>query len=84
VVDALSNAVFRRAEEAVSGEFCPLNDRALALWPRLDRRRLSRCACDPRRMVALISRRTSLPRESILALLLGTAVSRAEVDHWFG
>jgi hypothetical protein len=35
-------------------------------------------------MVALISRRTSLPREAILALLLGTSVSRAEIDHWFG
>ncbi len=83
-MDTRSDAVLRRGEEAVSGESCRLNDRALALWPRLDRRRLSRCACDPRRMVALISRRTSLPREAILALLLGTAVSPAEVDHWFG
>jgi hypothetical protein len=35
-------------------------------------------------MVALISRRTSLPAETILALLLGTSVSRDEIDRWFG
>lgn len=43
--------------------------RALALWPRLELTRLSRVRRDPRRVAALISQRTILPRESILALL---------------
>ncbi len=43
--------------------------RALALWPRLEPMRLSRVRRDPRRVAALISQRTILPRESILALL---------------
>lgn len=46
-----------------------LNQRALALWPRLDRRILARCAGDPRCVAAHIERRTSLPPESILAML---------------
>jgi hypothetical protein len=43
--------------------------RALALWPRLEPARLSRVRRDPRRVAALISHRTILSRESILALL---------------
>jgi hypothetical protein len=83
-MDTRSDVVLRRAEGPVSGRSCPLDDRALALWPRLDRRSLRRCGCDPERMAELISRRTSLPREAILALLLGTTVSRVEADCWFG
>ena len=43
--------------------------RAMALWPRLEPTRLSRVRRDPRRVAALISHRTILSRESILALL---------------
>ena len=43
--------------------------RALALWPRLDRRSLTRTHGDPRRIARLVERRTALPRESILYLL---------------
>lgn len=43
--------------------------RALALWPRLEPARLSRVRRDPRRVAALISHRTILSRELILALL---------------
>ncbi|HJX67660.1 MAG TPA: hypothetical protein VJ258_02920 [Candidatus Limnocylindrales bacterium] len=43
--------------------------RALALWPRLEPTRLSRVRRDPRRVAALVSHRTILSRESILALL---------------
>jgi hypothetical protein len=43
--------------------------RALALWPRLDHPRLARVRTDPNRVAALISRRTTLPVEAILALL---------------
>jgi hypothetical protein len=83
-MDIRSEAVVRREQEATSVRASPLDARALALWPRLDRRRLRRCHGDPQRLVALISRRTTLPHETILALLLGTAVSRDEVDRWFG
>ena len=44
-------------------------DRALILWPRLDRRALRRCDHDPRRMAGYIARRTSLPLESIVSML---------------
>ena len=83
-MDTRSDAVLRRGDKPEGGEAFPLDDRALALWPRLDRRSLRRCAGDPKRMVALISRRTKLPREAILALLLGTSVSSVEADCWFG
>jgi hypothetical protein len=61
-----------------------LDERALMLWPRLDRRKLSRCAGDPRRMAALIERRTNLPQSAILAMLLGTSVDEDEIETWFG
>ena len=43
--------------------------RALALYPRLEPARLARVRRDPNRVAALISRRTTLPVKSILALL---------------
>jgi hypothetical protein len=43
--------------------------RALALWPRLELTRLGKVRRDPRRVAALVSHRTTLPREAILALL---------------
>ncbi len=43
--------------------------RALALYPRLEPARLARVRSDPNRVAALISRRTTLPVKSILALL---------------
>ena len=61
-----------------------LIERALAIWPRLDRRALRRCACDPKRMAALISRRTRLPPEAILNMLLASPLTRAEAEYWFG
>ena len=44
--------------------------RALALWPGLDRGRLGRTHGDPRKVARLVARRTVLPEESILSLLL--------------
>ena len=61
-----------------------MNARALALWPRLDRRKLNRCAGDPRRMAALIARRTTLSRAAIVSMLLGTMVDESEIETWFG
>lgn len=43
--------------------------RALALWPRLERQRLVRIRHDPRRVAALVSRRTNLNYVAILELL---------------
>jgi hypothetical protein len=43
--------------------------RALALWPRLGHPRPGRVRRDPRRVAALISRRTNLPYQTILELL---------------
>ena len=43
--------------------------RAISIWPRLDRVSLRRCAHDPQRMAAKISRRTSQPLETIMAML---------------
>jgi len=41
----------------------------MALWPRLEPTRLSRVRSDPIRVASLVSRRTTLSMESILALL---------------
>jgi hypothetical protein len=49
----------------------PVLDRALALWPRLDRRRLRRTGGDPRKVARLIAQRTSMPEDAILRVLEG-------------
>lgn len=43
--------------------------RALAIWPGLDRRKLTRTCGDPHRIARLVEGRTALPLESILRLL---------------
>jgi hypothetical protein len=48
---------------------CAFTQRAMLIWPRLDRRVLARCGCDPRRIAAYVARRTSLPVEVITAIL---------------
>lgn len=74
---------------SVERESRSVNERALALWPRLDRRVLRRCDGDPRRIAAYVERRTSLTREAILTLLVGgyeaaPAIRSLDVDLWFG
>lgn len=54
----------------VTPEAEALYRRATILWPGLDRRQLTKTKGDPRRVARLIARRTSLPEESILVLLL--------------
>lgn len=49
--------------------WCPAALRAMALWPRLDRRALARCRCDPARIANYISRRTRMPARAIETLL---------------
>jgi hypothetical protein len=44
-------------------------ERAMLLWPRLDRNRLSRYADDPARIAQIVQQRTSQPFDAILAML---------------
>ena len=50
-------------------------ERAMLLWPRLDRARISKVADDPVRIAEIVERRTSQPFNVILAML--TKVSPA-------
>ena len=61
-----------------------LEQRALLLWPGLDRRSIRRCADDAHCIVRVVSRRTALPAEAILRLLLLPSVSQDEGTTWFG
>lgn len=61
-----------------------LEQRALILWPRLDRTALRRCNSDPDRIADLVARRTSLPPDAIRALLVMSPVHESEVGRWFG
>ena len=54
--------------------------RALALWPRLDRARLTRTKGDPVRIARLVAPRTSLTPECILAILTKDEGGRPEVN----
>jgi hypothetical protein len=58
-----------RPRPAVTSESLYL-ERALLLWPRLDRAKLRRIADDPCRIAEMVVRRTSQPYEVILAMLL--------------
>lgn len=55
-----------------------LRARALGLWPRLDRARLTRTKGDPVRIARLVSRRTSLTFDCILAILTKDPDGRQE------
>lgn len=61
-----------------------LTERALAIWPRLDRRALARCADDPKRLARFVSRRTRLAPEAILSMLVRGSVTDLERESWFG
>lgn len=58
----------RRSEGAVGGD---VRSRALAMWPGLDRKKLTRTCGDPTRVARLVERRTALARESIIRILEG-------------
>jgi hypothetical protein len=63
----------------------PAIDRhALAIWPRLGRRALSRCGHDPRCIASVVARRTSLPADVIVRILTMPSVTVTESDTWFG
>jgi len=44
-------------------------DRAMLLWPRLERTKLSRYAHDPVHIAQIVQRRTSQPYDAILTML---------------
>ena len=58
-------AVCRRERPSTS---CYI-ERAMLLWPRLDRAKLRKVADDPARIAEMIERRTSQPYDVILAML---------------
>jgi hypothetical protein len=59
---------------------CQYSQRALSIWPSLDRRALSHCACDPQRIATVVTRRTSLPIEAIRSFIVGSTASPLEVE----
>jgi len=61
-----------------------LERRVLTMWPRFDRAAIRRAHHDPRRVAAMVGRRTRLPEESILRLLTMPALSDDDVVTWFG
>jgi hypothetical protein len=61
-----------------------LEERAIALWPRLDRRKVRRCGGDARCIVRVVSRRTTLPADVIWRILLLPLVTEDEGRIWFG
>jgi hypothetical protein len=66
----------RRAGEQ-HGVGTAIERRAVMLWPRLDRKALRSCRHDPRRIAALVSRRTSLSVDTILGMLLEAGQPKA-------
>ena len=62
-------AVGRQTKNAGAQELCPAQKRAIDLWPRLNRRAILRCGCDPARIARHVARRTQMPPEAIEKLL---------------
>jgi hypothetical protein len=57
------------------------SDRAMWLWPRLDRARIRRIANDPESIARLIENRTSQPYEVILAMLTREVPEASSSTH---
>lgn len=69
VVEGRTHPSERQTEPSDPGVGTDPRSRALAIWPGLDRRKLTRTCGDPYRIACLVARRTALPIESILRLL---------------
>jgi hypothetical protein len=65
-------------------EKCVFVQRAMFFWPRLDRRTLARCGCDPRKIAAYVARRTSLSVDAITELLEESVRADTEPSFYFG
>ena len=74
--DGIVGGMDRKRQEAFARDG-DVRSRALAVWPGLDRRKLTRTCGDPKRIATLVQRRTALPREAILGIL-GVNSSTAE------
>lgn len=58
----------RRASNGVIMD-ADVRSRALAIWPGLDRTKLTRTCGDPHRVARLVERRTTLSHDAILGML---------------
>ena len=65
-------------------EACVFKQRAMLMWPRLDHRRLAKCACDPQKIAAYVAHRTSLSIEVITAILEEGGRRESEPSYYFG
>ncbi len=65
-------------------EVCAFKQRAMLIWPRLDHRRLAKCACDSQKIAAYVARRTNLSIEDIIAILEGGGRGESEASFYFG
>lgn len=82
---AAAEAVARRRRPRHSATpNSPYIERALLLWPRLDRAKLRKIADDPARIAEMVVRRTSQPYEAILAMLMRRSPSFAAADDEYG
>ncbi len=52
-----------------TGSWCPAQLKALAMWPRLERRGLVRAGCSPARIANYVSHRTQMPVTAIEKIL---------------
>jgi hypothetical protein len=59
----------RGGRRKARGEVCDYIERAMLLWPRLDRTKLRRCGDDPNRIASFVVRRTAQPLDAVLAML---------------
>lgn len=62
----MARAARVRRDRTVEGDYI---ERAMLLWPRLDRARLRKIGDDPARLAGFIERRTSQPHDVIVAML---------------
>lgn len=62
---------FQRLPSKIEADAVDVRARALAMWPGLDQRKLTRTCGDPVRIARLVERRTALPRDSIIRILRG-------------
>jgi hypothetical protein len=72
------------AAPAAPSREATMERRVLAMWPRFDRAALRRAGHDPRRVAALVGRRTRMPEEAILRLLTMPNLTEDEGGTWFG
>jgi hypothetical protein len=56
-------------------------ERAMLLWPRLDKAKIRRFADDPTRIAEIVERRTSQPFDVILAMLTRQIPQPAAADY---